>query len=287
MERWDRVQGDTPELLYHYTDVSGLIGICSSGLLRATNLRFMNDANELDHALSLMLEVLGQAREKAGQPGQLRVIDAIEADLSSWAGYPEFYSVSFSADGDLLGQWRGYGSSGGGYAIGFEPSGLACPPTRFPQPNRFLNRVIYDEVEQTEILAGVADEMLALFEDVPATGSELTEARARAFTALGEVAGYVFSFKNPAWADEREWRAVYLVPSGELGEVRFRAKGGVAVPFVNLAMATDPSGRLPIRRIVQGPAVDPVMATNSLQLLLAKNGYPEVEVAVSMVPLRS
>jgi hypothetical protein len=287
MEQWDRVQGHTPELLYHYTDVAGLIGICSSGSLRATNLRFMNDAKELDHAWQLMLDVLGQARQIATQPGQHAVIDAIETDLRSWEGYPEFYSASFSANGDLLGLWRGYGSSGGGYAIGFDPSGLACPPTRYPQPDRFLNRVIYDEAQQVEILLGVANAMLALFKDVPATGPEMTEARARVFSALGEVAGYVFSFKDPAWADEREWRAVYVVPNGELEGVQFRPDGGVAVPFVSLAMGTAPGGRLPIRRIVHGPAMNPEMSARSLELLLASNGYTDVEIALSAVPLRS
>jgi hypothetical protein len=287
MERWGDVQGDTPELLYHYTDVAGLIGICTSGSLWATNLRFMNDARELDHARRLMLKVLGDAREKAEQPGQHAVIDAIDANLRSWEGYPEFYSVSFSADGDLLGQWRGYGSSGGGYAIGFDPSGLVCPPTRYPQPDRFLNRVIYDEIRQVEILGGVADAMLELFGDVPTTGPEMTEARAKVFSALGEVAGYVFSFKDPAWADEKEWRAVYVVPSGEFDGVQFRPGGGVAVPFVSLAMGTDPDGRLPIRRIVQGPAVDPEMSAKSLELLLTSNGYRDVDTALSTVPLRA
>lgn len=71
-------------MLYHYTDVAGLIGICTSGSLWATNLRFMNDARELDHARHLMLKVLGDAREKAEQSGQHAVIDAIDANLRSW-----------------------------------------------------------------------------------------------------------------------------------------------------------------------------------------------------------
>lgn len=284
--RWDQIQGDPPELLYHYTDVDGLIGICSSGTLRATNLRFMNDAKEIDHAWRLMLDVLGHARERADQPAQHAVIDAIEQNLSSWEGFPEFYSVSFSAEGDLLGQWRGYGSTGGGYAIGIDPTGLACPPTSYPQPERFLNRVIYNEKHQVEILGEVADSMLALFGDGAATEQETTEADARLLSALGEVAGYVFSFKDPAWAEEQEWRAVYVVPHGEHQGVQFRAGGGVAVPFVPLAMGTDPGGRLPIRRIVQGPSADPDMSTKSLQLLLSSNGYPDTEIAASTVPLR-
>lgn len=31
LAEWDRIQEDVPDLLYHYTDVAGLIGICSSG----------------------------------------------------------------------------------------------------------------------------------------------------------------------------------------------------------------------------------------------------------------
>jgi hypothetical protein len=287
VEQWERVQGDTPELLYHYTDVTGLIGICSSASLWATNLRFMNDAKELSHAGQLMLEVLGRARARASEPGQHSVIDAVEADLTAWDGYPDFYSVSFSAAGDLLGQWRGYGASGGGYAIGLDPSRLLCPPTARPQPYRFLNRIIYDQARQMEILCGVAERMLALLKGVPASGPDLTAARARAFSALGEVAGYMFSFKDPAWAEEREWRAVYVLPPGDFDGVRFRAGRGVAVPFVSLAMGTDPGGRLPIRRIVQGPSVEPETSANSLELLLASNGYTNVDIVLSEVPLRA
>jgi hypothetical protein len=284
---WDRLQGPSPDLLYHYTDVAGLIGILSSGSLWATNLRFMNDARELEHARRLMLDVLTEARSRAARPGQHALIDAIEVNLSTWSGYPDYYSVSFSSDGDLLSQWRGYGLAGGGYAIGFDPDGLACPGSSYPQPNRFLNRVVYERDRQAQILRSVADAMLTLFADVDANDAKQTEARARVFSALGEVAGYVFSFKDPAWAEEKEWRAVYLVPAGETKNVRFRPQAGVAVPFIPLGMENDPGGKLPIRRIVQGPAGDPDMAARSLELLLLANGYTEVDTTRSAVPLRT
>jgi hypothetical protein len=287
VEEWDRVQGDTPDLLYHYTDVAGLIGICSSRSLWATNLRFVNDAQELAHAWSLMLDVLAEARAQATVPAQVELIEEIErATSSQWAGYPDFYSVSFTADGDLLSQWRGYGSSGGGYAIGFEAAGLVRPPAPYPQPERFLNRVIYDEAAQRQILGVTAEAMLELFATVDPIGSDLTEARGRVFAALGELVGFAFSFKDPAWAEEQEWRAVYVVPDGELEGVEFRPSGGVAVPYVSLEMGTEPDGRLPIREIVQGPRVDTDTAVRSLELLLASNGYSEVDITVSSVPLR-
>ncbi len=82
-------------------------------------------------------------------------------------------------------------------------------------------------------------------------------------------------------------RAVYVIPDGELEGVQLRAGGGVAVPYINLEMGTDPEGRLPIREIVQGPSVDTDTALRSLGLLLASNGYSDVDITVSSVPLRT
>jgi hypothetical protein len=52
-------------------------------------------------------------------------------------------------------------------------------------------------------------------------------------------------------------------------------------------MGTDPGGRLPIRQIVLGPRVDTGTAVRSLELLLARNGYSDVDITVSSVPLRT
>lgn len=94
-------------MLYHYTDVAGLIGILSSSSLWATNLRFMNDAEELAHSWKLMLDVLREAKNRAKSPAQVELIEEIErAARSTWTGYPDLYATSFTENGDLLSQWR-------------------------------------------------------------------------------------------------------------------------------------------------------------------------------------
>ncbi len=91
LEQWEQLQGETPTLLYHYTDVAGLIGICSSGALWGTNLRFMNDASELAHSWKLMLSVLAEARPQAHSRAQIELIDEIERAISSQrTGNPDF-----------------------------------------------------------------------------------------------------------------------------------------------------------------------------------------------------
>jgi hypothetical protein len=285
---WDDVQGATPDVIYHYTDIAGLIGITTSGALWATNLRFMNDASELSHSYGLMLRVLADARAQASAPAQIELMDEIERAIrGQWAGYPDFYAVSFSANGDLLSQWRGYGSSGGGYAIGFDTRGLTRPPSPHPQPGRFLNRVIYDPAVQLNVLENIATAMLGLFAGADPSTEEATAARARVFSTLGEIVGFAFNFKDPAWSEEQEWRAVRVLTEGQLEQVRFRPVRGIAVPFITLSTGADHDSRLPIREVVVGPTVNAEMAQKSLELLLASNGYSDVAIKLSAVPLRA
>ena len=50
-----------PPVLYHYTDQAGLVGIVSSGSLFATQIQYLNDAEELRLATR---EIDGQLRER-------------------------------------------------------------------------------------------------------------------------------------------------------------------------------------------------------------------------------
>lgn len=45
---------DTPEILYHYTDAKGLLGILNSKQIWATSYRFMNDAREFEYGFDLI-----------------------------------------------------------------------------------------------------------------------------------------------------------------------------------------------------------------------------------------
>jgi hypothetical protein len=149
-----------------------------------------------------------------------------------------------------------------------------------------LNRVIYDERTQLRVLRATADRMLDIFADVDPASAAITSARARLFAALGEVVGFVFSFKDPAWVEEQEWRAVRSVPVDERDEIHFRPQGGIPIPYVTLAIGNDAHGRLPIREIVLGPRADSGTAARSVELLLTNHGYSGVEISTSSVPLR-
>ena len=49
-----------PPVLYHYTSAEGLLGIVESGILRAGNFSYVNDASELTYGQELVTDVLSE-----------------------------------------------------------------------------------------------------------------------------------------------------------------------------------------------------------------------------------
>ncbi len=139
-----------PEL-YHYTTAAGLQGIVASQQLRATNIGYLNDAEEhvgfFDRRLSHLLEkpIRSAVSETAKTPQGRSRIDArggvekaveelknalVRAARSTTLKFDNPYVTAFCSaspnhapDDGLLSQWRGYGPDGG-YAIVFETDGL-------------------------------------------------------------------------------------------------------------------------------------------------------------------
>lgn len=137
--------------LYHYTTAEGLRGIITNQYLRATNIAFLNDAEEriryLDRRMPLVIEraVQKAIEELMKVPATLAIVEqegGYEKNVQSLSNsliteirntvtsFDEPYVTSFcgadnplvARDG-LLSQWRGYGQDGG-YAIVFDTKGL-------------------------------------------------------------------------------------------------------------------------------------------------------------------
>jgi len=54
-----------PEMLYHYTNERGFLGIIESGILRATHISFMNDASEYVHAVNILLQLVEKRTDRS------------------------------------------------------------------------------------------------------------------------------------------------------------------------------------------------------------------------------
>ncbi|MEH3141314.1 MAG: DUF2971 domain-containing protein [Mycobacterium kyogaense] len=115
---------DSPEMLYHYTDAGGFAAIIEQGMLRATDIRFLNDPLELKYAWEELISSL--TRAKAEKPEYSEAYDvALQAMSMTDSIDPDaiedrIFSTSFSEDGDELSQWRSYADDGRGMALGFD-----------------------------------------------------------------------------------------------------------------------------------------------------------------------
>ncbi len=60
------VERPFPEVLYHYTDVAGLLGIVNRAALWATHARFLNDATEIVHGVATVKDALKRSGAENG-----------------------------------------------------------------------------------------------------------------------------------------------------------------------------------------------------------------------------
>jgi hypothetical protein len=104
-----------PDLIYHYCDANALLGIFRSKSIWATGTRYLNDKTELVSLMRNVPEHLERfpetpatqvLRERAG------TLVNMTADNISRAIGMEQFATCFSADGDVLSQWRAYGDDG-------------------------------------------------------------------------------------------------------------------------------------------------------------------------------
>lgn len=271
-------------LRYHYTDAAGLLGMVKTNRIWATDVSFLNDPSE---GKLFPKAIIRQMEEKPGGLNELeaRIVQSIKANDTRRDGVLP-YSVSFCAEGDLLSQWRGYGSFGSGYAIGFELAGV--PHWQIGQ----LVEVIYGMGD----LGALALDLLSIYCEAAgawrgSTFDGLCGDAAGALSALG------LAFKDASYADERETRI--LASAHHRGTdlftdeapLRFRSRGSDIVPYVDLSMGLirKPGGAppcLPIRRIVTGPGVDYARNKGALEQVLAIHGYSDIEIIHSDIPFR-
>jgi hypothetical protein len=118
-----------PKILWHYTDLEGFRGIVDSKKIHSTNVKYLNDKEEFNHALilakQLLLEML--PLEDANPPLVRQLVaDTFESIFSVGALCPanlSLFTASFTLHGDQLSQWRGYSRGSAGVSLGFDFSG--------------------------------------------------------------------------------------------------------------------------------------------------------------------
>jgi hypothetical protein len=266
-----------PSPLYHYTSAGGLVGIVSSGVLRASNFSYLNDSTEIQYGQQLAQDVIWERLETEQTSINLKVLACVQKAIADIGRRVDFYLACFCTEPDLLSQWRGYGSARGRFCIGFDTEDL-------PSSLKYtLFRVLYNEAEQRRKVQRAIDTAVETLAD----GSSEKFLERVADLLADKLVGELYFFKHPGFAEEHEWRAVHAVEPTDM--IKFDTTSGLIKPFVDLWVGSEQEDgfrRLPIAEVLVGPAASLSLSVRSVNLLLARHGYRNVEIKESALPYR-
>jgi hypothetical protein len=280
------------EIVWHYTDGNGFLGILQSGRLFATQVSALNDSKETEYATDLFLEELSRAiAEQHGNETAVTLFQNILEEIKEAPGNPtqgisKFFVACFSSKGDDLNQWAKYTkASPGRFAIAFHPNGLNREPTSA------LYRVIYDRAK----LEAAARKIVCATHEFYIAG--LTNERAENpdewakvfFTAWDEwIYRLAPVVKDQHWESEGELRIVHELKIADFPHVRFTQKRSSLARYLPLdfpCWVKERVSRLPIAKVMVGPGENQASSKVSAILLLEQMGYPNVPVEISRCTL--
>jgi hypothetical protein len=285
-----------PRPLYHYTDAGGLKGIVENQEIWFTSALHLNDPSEINYGIEAARQELQTVIAKGGgdflQEFCRHIEFLITHDRPDVFG---FFVASFSRVGDELGQWRGYGDNGRGFAVGLNPRlfrSTDTPDPGKPEKNVFVAPVSYGErhgrVKQREALWHA----ISVLQKIISTkdGQMLMMKNENEFMShmCMEIAVPLLwnsvTTKHGAYHAEKEVRLIITGHLPRFTSIESRIRKGELVPFVRRHISTHNSGD--IVKIMIGPAAGPTAEDGVKNLLRTQGIDPAGRVARSEIPYR-
>lgn len=262
-----------PSTIYHYTNWKGLDGIVTSKRFWATDYRCTNDLAELTTADALVAEIARKLLKQAG-PVARDVLDVLLKNYGNWkiTKVAAVFLACFSAARDKPSQWKRYGECGGGFCLG-----IRVLPNE-PGPNDGLGRELLPvDYSRDSVAAKVEKGFKTICQEADRMGPTMRDVqrvKAMALGGLYRVAGLAaIGAKQPAWAEEEEWRLVVMPREGSSFVPSQRLVGERTIDYVPAAVRVD-DRPIDIEEIVIGSRQDPGKAASRVEGLLKSAGYP-------------
>lgn len=292
-------------VIYHYTDVFGLMGILKDGGFRVSHSYFMNDNSEIMYTIGVVKEVIHEmiVDETDAKISEFYILLDKYADdyitkekgekwiKSRSAQYrASEYILSFSLNGDSLNVWSSF-TGGSGYNIGIDYKRFEQLIIDKFKSKPISSRVIYDVGKQHLIIKGKIQQyrdLVVRYKGDPLL--DLEEVAKRFFISLRLFACF---FKNPVFACDEEFRIIFFnYPQIIDSYIKpmYRAKNNLLIPYINILVNVNNNSisRLPVMSIRIGPTNFSDMAKEGLSYYLYDSGYDieNIQVVNSQIPLR-
>ena len=270
----------------------------------ASDLRYMNDKEELTFGIDVMMEALRTIVEDKSS--------TYDSDLKKWLkeeflndpneekfkqelAEDKIYIACFSKHSDDLSQWRAYGDNGKGVCIKFDFNVTLDDKLSddfYMQPVKYLDK---DKIKKdprgnredrrkkywTEELKYFEDTFKSIKENYQKTGD---------FVITDKLRRYLRYYKNSAFEKEEEFRLLYLDNNGKY-ETKIRVSKGYLTPYVELELGNEKK-ETSVVEITIGPAVDFNKAKKSFESFFevlkkdpgCKYDYSNVKIVKSPIP---
>lgn len=269
--------GAREPVLYHYTTYQGLEGIVKSKALWCSKVQYLNDSSELKHGLEIL------AAECATMQRDHPELESVQSTVEQFRSV-HYFICSFTEQGDLLSQWRGY-SGTAGVAIEFSYAKLS---SKAAQSGFSLQKCIYDANEKRRLTREYVERNLSQQTANRNPGVDLVQRFLR--TAL--------LFKNGSFSEENEWRLVSpITPSTDRG-MKVRSTPTGLVPYFAFELGTGDrpllSDKQPWRThedfcvtgVTVGPHKEQSLQLDAVGLLFETNDAYVKSLNMSSIPYR-
>lgn len=279
--------------LSHYCSNEAFLSIISNKEVWISELSLSNDFLEGKWIKNVFTKLC--ATKEIDTQKLKRLLDHLDS-LIAFAGGAGF---CLSEEDDQLGQWRGYADNGAGISIGFNPEYLEsiCDSTTNENFAVRLSKMTYDVTEQKKLVAKPFETVLHFAQEGGLSLPSLLdddEAQDRKKKAQADLAKsfilflpHLFSMKNPAFREEKEWRLLSHITrigdgGGDISKMEFRASKDRIVPYIKLKLR---DSQLPaIDQVIIGPRnLTPIEA---VQAFLSKHGFHGAKVRKSEASYR-
>lgn len=278
-----------PPTLFHYTTDFALHSIIASGVLRISDITALNDPTEVRHGIAPAVAAFDGIAAN-GSPVVALAREIFSTLPQNMEKIAYFNVISFSMDGDDLGQWRAYAQDGRGFALGFETKALVrafMEQQRSEAEARGTFPLLYDDAMLVDLqtrLVTDAIERLNRVSEVPAQDREQFLG-AVTMEVASNVLHLALHFKHPAYKHEQEFRMLVINPAvNDFGPCQWHSRGLSLVR--NLELTWRAAG-VRLSQIIVGPSADIQVSTAFLDRCGATYGLSGWNVTQSAIPYRA
>lgn len=261
-----------PYPLYHYTSLKGLKGIIENSELWATDARYLNDAEELSHLAGRVMRHIDRiSLNKHGM--ELDIL----LQFHNWIrdrltrGHSMFVA-SFTKNGNILSQWRGYCEFGQGVSIGFSPEKIEAIRRA---SDLTLGPCVYTEKDQQDIVIGIVNGVTSeAINRGPGPSGRYSPDQSYygVFESLEpDILKLGILVKNPSFAEEGEWRLILPIVRDYIkAEIDYREGANALIPYMKIPIRLGLDEE-DLSNVTVGPAPDVELSLTSIARFLAKH----------------